>query len=135
MKRFENVKDITIEKIRSIYEKGGYSATYPTREKVPDNYVFDENMSVKWNREAVQRWNEDVKEAKNRYYSLTNEYLKELFEDIAQYLCNNYSKINHAQGLFLTEHCYEEYHSCMSDFFYNIDYVAEFYETMLDLSK
>ena len=23
----------------------------------------------------------------------------------------------------------------MSDFFYNIDYVAEFYETMLDLSK
>ena len=133
MQRFENVKDITIDAIKRMYENDGYEAIRPSMKKVPENHVFDEDKSVKWNREAVINWNNEVKQEMQNYRKRQNECHEELMEDIAQYLCNNYCKINHAQGLFLARWCYEEYHSCMSDFFINIYHIADFYECMFDL--
>ena len=40
--------------------------TSPDFGKVPINYVFDENMSVKWNREKVSEYNENFAKERKR---------------------------------------------------------------------
>lgn len=43
-----------------------------TLRKLPDNYVFDENESVKWNREKVIAHNKLANNAKKEYYDKLN---------------------------------------------------------------
>lgn len=43
-----------------------------TLRKLPDNYVFDENESVKWNREKVGVHNKLADNAKKKYYDELN---------------------------------------------------------------
>lgn len=46
----------------------------------PSNHVFDENMSVKWNREEIARRNEEIKNRKARVIKLKN-ILESMFKE------------------------------------------------------
>lgn len=44
----------------------------PEMKSLPDNYVFDENKSVKWNREQVNIYNEECKRRKEEGFAERN---------------------------------------------------------------
>lgn len=134
MNRFENPNDITIEEIRRLYDVGSYTADSPSKKKVREDFVFDENQSVKWNREQAIKWNNEVHDELMAYRAKRAEYNNDLINDITIYLANNYTHINFAQGKHIVNWCYNEYHHCMSDFFTMIDYLADFYCDVLKLT-
>ena len=47
------------------YERYRVMSTKPMTEKYPYDYVFDENMSVKWNREQVELRNQEWEEERS----------------------------------------------------------------------
>lgn len=50
--------------------------------KVPENYVFDEDQSVKWNKEQVEINNRKYKEEVARLNTLKNKARDSVYEDI-----------------------------------------------------
>lgn len=59
------VEEVTIlsrEEVISRYEKAMSHSTIPKLKKYKEGYIFNEDMSVKWNREQVQLHNEEYEE-------------------------------------------------------------------------
>lgn len=54
--------------------------------KVPENYVFDEDQSVKWNKEQVAINNRKYKEEAARLNTLKNKARDSVYEDIYKYI-------------------------------------------------
>lgn len=54
--------------------------------KVPENYVFDEDQSVKWNKEQVEINNRKYKEEVARLNTLKNKARDSVYEDIYKYI-------------------------------------------------
>ncbi|MBO5424101.1 MAG: hypothetical protein J6A25_01150 [Lachnospiraceae bacterium] len=76
--------------IVSIYDSIEFPSRKAFGQTYPDNHVFDENQSVKWNREEVQRRNA---EAMEKYKNARDEYnrqLQEFWIDMDKYLANEF---------------------------------------------
>lgn len=54
--------------------------------KVPENYVFDEDQSVKWNKEQVKINNQKYKEEVARLNTLKNKARDSVYEDIYKHI-------------------------------------------------
>lgn len=65
------------------------NAQKPEFERYAENHVFDENMSVKWNREEAIRRNRAYKDALNAYYAIQNEADKKFQEDLVLAIMND----------------------------------------------
>lgn len=53
---------------------------------MPENYVFDENQSVKWNKEQVKINNRKYKEEVARLNTLKNKARDSVYEDIYKHI-------------------------------------------------
>lgn len=58
----------------------------PDEKFKPEGYVFDEDRSVKWNREQVELYNADIRAARDKAYAARNESLRNLDEAVIDYL-------------------------------------------------
>lgn len=128
-----NYMDIT--EIRQKYDQGGYEPepiTIP--DTVPENHVFDENMSVKWNRDQVEKHNREVKnlriEERNREAHSENM----LRTDVVNYIRGVY-KFTAEQAAKIESEVYADKHSCISDYFYGADRLAELIRDVIDMKK
>ena len=86
-----NDKELSYQDIYDALVEGYYNsnAQKPKFERYTDNHVFDENMSVKWNREEAARRNKAYKDALNAYYASQNEKNKEFQEDLILAIMND----------------------------------------------
>ena len=57
---------------------------------LPDDYIIDEDKSVKWNREQVSIHNKAIKEAWKEYHEAFNEGWYNLRTDLKEAICNEY---------------------------------------------
>lgn len=71
----------TIEEIGKDWEEGKYEADRPIMKKVSSDHVFDEDMSVKWNREEVLKHNTAVENEKENYKQKCSELNKKRYEE------------------------------------------------------
>lgn len=96
---YENI----IEKINN----GDYDIKNTLNKKqYPENYVFDENKSVKWNKEEVVRQNEEIKKAiKSKF-----DGQKQFKRDAIQYILSG-NKLNEKQAERIYEKGWEDGHS------------------------
>ena len=120
-----NYKDIS--EIRQAWDNGEYFCEIPVPNKVREDHVFDENLSVKRNREMAQEWNANVDQLKRDKMAKNNELACKLTEDVICYLMGTYN-FTRKQAEIVNSYVYVEKHSYMGDYFSSIDAVAEMVE-------
>ncbi|KXY51220.1 hypothetical protein AT268_32515 [Bacillus cereus] len=105
---------------------------YPSHIKFSEKHVFDEEKSVKWNREEVERQNEQVKQRKMKWNSEKSRLNAKLQNDCVQILKEDYG-LNEAQAEKLYGYVYNDKHSCMHDFFIYLEEFAGVTKEILSL--
>lgn len=121
-----------IVEIREKYDNGYYDYCISIPRKVKEGYVFDENLSVKRNREMVAEHNQKIddmlKEKRNNQAKLN----KQLTDDVVTYIVDSYN-ISEEQARIVEKFVYMEKHSFMCDYFSWIDEVASMVEEIVEV--
>lgn len=115
-----------IEEIRKRYSEGFYKYKSNTSipKKVSDSHIFDENLTIKENRQMILDHNNRVRELHEEAARIQAKLDKQLHEDVINYIVETYA-ISLAQAQILESYVYYQYHSCMYDYFGYIDSIGE----------
>ena len=120
--------------IRLWYDNGHYNFNMTIPEKVKENHVFDEELSVRRNREMAIEHNKKVDAMRKEKTEKQNELYRKLTNDVVQYIVESYD-ISEAQARIVERYVYTEKHSFMGDYFSAIDDVAQMVENVLNDAK
>lgn len=119
------------EKIIKQYDEACAMPTRPAERTYSADHIFDEDKSVKWNREEVIRRNEQIKN--DRESLITARYLAimKAEDNIVDYLSESHPLISKEKVRKL----YDKIHSKFYRDYFNctIDYVIDMCEEYLDL--
>lgn len=128
-----NMKYRTIQEIREAYNNKEYNPkmAYPTESKVREDHVFDENLSVKKNREMAVEHNARVDAQKKAYRDEEARAYAQMRDDILAVLVEEYH-FNEKQAEKIYSHAYADKHSFMSDFFYYIEELADLISEIIE---
>lgn len=119
-----------IAEIRDNYNNGYYTCQMKIPTRVKDNHVFDENLSVKRNREMVMEHNKEVENIKKEKMNKQAELHKQLTNDVVEYIVDSYD-ISREQACIVERFVYMEKHSFMCDYFSWIDEVSQMVEEIV----
>ena len=102
----------TLDEIKDAYNNKEYEnkMDYKHFKKYSENHVFDEEQSIKWNREQVQIKNQEALEYSRKYREEVNRLNTLLTEDIIKAMMIEYN-INEIQAKYVYDYTYSEYHS------------------------
>lgn len=120
-----------ISEIRAAWDAGEYYVKMDIPDKVREGHVFDENLSVKRNREMVEEHNANVKRMQDEKWRKQAELSNKLTEDVVKYLMGAYD-FNRKQAERFQSYVYIEKHSYMGDYFSAIDELADMVRDVLD---
>lgn len=120
----------TIEEIRLDYLNGLYTAKVDVPQRVSRYHIFDEELSVKANREMAAEHNRKVAEAQQEKAKRAAELSKQMSDDVVAYLIGSYN-LNAVQARMIENYVYAEKHSYMRDYFASIDDTASFIEAVI----
>ena len=79
-----------IIEIRDRYNNGYYACHMEIPARVKENHVFDENLSVKRNREMVEEHNQRVENLKKEEREKQGELYRQLTNDVVKYIVDSY---------------------------------------------
>lgn len=116
---------LDIDEIRVNYDKGAYTYKVDIPAKVKPDHVFDEELSVKRNRELVQEHNDQVDQMWRDKNRIQGELNMQLTSDVVAYIMENYGLTEH-QAKLVENFVYQHHHSFMCDYFGYIDTYADF---------
>jgi hypothetical protein len=114
-----------INEIRNKYNAGEYTYKADIPKKVKPDHVFDEELSVKRNRELVQEHNDNVDRLWRDKTRIQNKLNERLTYDVVVYIMTYYGLSEH-QAKIVENFVYQHYHSSMYDYFGYIDTYADF---------
>lgn len=98
-------------------------------QRYPSDYVFDEDKSVKWNREEVAKANKRIDEENLQITALLNSRSQQFTLDCIAFLKSEYNLPQSiAEKVF--SFVYEKYHSCISDL---VSYLPEYGKFAMDI--
>ena len=127
-----------ISEIRDDYDNGKYSISHYSEfsellhlNKLPSDHVFDEELSVKRNREMVEEYNNDIENKRMLKREKQSELDKQLTEDVVNYI-KEYYDLNDRQARLVEGWTYREKHAFMCDYFSSIDTFAEFADILVN---
>ena len=120
-----------ISEIEQAYKNGEYSCDIKIPEKVSLNHVFDEELSVRKNREMAIEHNKKADDIRIEYHTKVCELNRKLQNDVINYISNVYN-MTKEQAHFIEGYVYAEKHSFMSDYFSSIDDAASLVEHVLN---
>ena len=113
------------------YEKATDMPTRTKERTYSADHIFDEEQSVKWNREEVIRRNEQIKNDRELLMTARFKAIMDAEEDIVNYLADSYPLISRekVRKLFDKIHSkfYRDYFNC------TIEYVIDMCEEYLEL--
>lgn len=117
---------MTIEQVKMQYMMGKYDIDFSAFNTtyLDTGYVFDENKSVKWNREQVKEFNQGVPAEIRRRKEAQIQKDEEFKSDCIRAIRDDY---NFGEGTAnkIFVYCYAKYHSNMYEFFDSIEDIAE----------
>ena len=121
---------MNISDIKKKYDSGGYSFQIDIPTKVPENYVFDEDLSVKKNREMVTEHNHKVEELRKEKTQKQGELARQMTSDVINYITYAYD-ITETQARMIEAFVYKEKHASMADYFAYIDELSSVIDEIL----
>ena len=121
-----------IIEIRESYNNGYYTCHMEIPARVKDTQVFDENLSVKRNREMVAEHNQKVENMKREKQNKQAELYRQLTNDVVAYIVDSYD-MSEKQARIVERFVYTEKHSFMCDYFSWIDEVASMVEEIVEV--
>lgn len=124
------LKYLQIDEIRNKFNNGDYDCNMIIPHTVKDDHVFDENLSVKQNREMVQKHNESVRKMLEEKRTKSAERHLQMRNDVINYIVHTYG-MSKDQASIIEEYVYTEEHSFMCDYFSTIDNVAYMVEKVI----
>lgn len=102
------------DEIKADYERMQNMPYKPEGKKYPVNYIFDEEKSVKWNRQEVERRNQEREDLEKELQQAKNKASNEVHEDIYYAIQNEVDNANisreAAAGIW--EYAYQQGHAC-----------------------
>jgi len=125
---------MNITTIAEKYRNGDYNHPIKYGNKVSANYVFDEELSVRRNREMVEEHNAKVEAEKKEAYAKQAELTKQLAHDVTCYITENYY-VDYQVASKIERFCYDKYYSDVYDYLSQIDTIAEFVEGIISTMK
>lgn len=103
---------MTWEEIEQEWKEWDEMPYRPTKEKLPDDAVIDEDKSVRWNREEVKRLNNERKAEYVRLQNLKGQKGDEVYEHIYQYIMGELGKrCTHKKAEAIFSYAYELGHA------------------------
>ena len=123
-----------INEIREKWDNGDYTHKAEIPKKVWDDHIFDEELSVKRNREMAKEHNQKVDELRAEAQKQQNLLHWQLTADVINYIQENYN-LNEVQARTVERFVYEEHHSFMGDYFSNIDTLADLAFQLLSVKE
>lgn len=126
-----------INEIKEFYNRGQYTYCDPAgrgKTRLPEDYIFDEDLSVKRNRELVAEHNNEVERYKRVKREKQAELDRQLTEDVVAYI-KEYYDLTEAQARLVEMWVYREKHAFMCDYFESIDTFAEFADDVVNLRE
>ena len=115
---------LNIDEIRNKYNAGEYTYKVEIPKKVKPDHVFDDELSVRRNRELVIEHNDKVDQMQRDKNRKQAELSERLTTDVVEYI-KAYYDLDERQARILENFVYQQYHSCMSDYFGYIDTFAD----------
>lgn len=119
------------EEIIENFERAYNLPTTPTEHTYSENHIFDEDKSVKWNREEVVRRNEEIRNERNTLQTNRYKAINEAEIEIIKYLCESYPTIseNIVNKTFdkIYDKFFRDYFNC------TIEYVIDMCEEFLSI--
>jgi hypothetical protein len=125
---------LDIDEIRVNYDKGVYTYKADIPKKVKPDHVFDEDLSVKRNRELAQEHNDNVDRLRRDKNRIQHELDERLTYDVIVYMMENYD-LTEQQAKIVENFVYQHYHSSMYDYFGYIDTFADFAFMLVEPKK
>lgn len=119
-----------IEEIRTKYYNGDYKYTVDIPAKVSLYHVFDEELSVKRNRELAEEHNATVDNIIAEKEEKQKELDEQFIKDVLEYLVNDCG-LNLRQARVIESFTFQEHHSYMGDYFSYIDIYADLAKELL----
>lgn len=104
---------MTFEDILDTMRNPDFFPNYPKGDSVkllPKDFVFDENQSVKWNRQKVQEHNELVKTIKKEYWNKMNDIDTWFNQQVRQSIQNEIHVSEKVAGIIFNQ-AYEDGHA------------------------
>ena len=121
-------KDIGI--IHREYNDGKYRCKIDIPLRVPEGYVFDEDLSVKENRRMVLKHNENVSRLTKERQEKNRELCAKMRTEVVKYIVGTY-KLSGDQALAVENFVYSDKHYSMCDYFAYIDEIAQLAEKIV----
>ena len=122
--------------IRDMFDRAFAMPTKTKTKPVPENYVFDEEKSVRWNREEVARHNarviaenEKLKEAQKVAINAATEALREYIKDTSR------TGFTYEQVTIIYNYLYSRYHHCWSDLMASVDETIDMFDDFAQYGK
>lgn len=123
-----------IQEIKEEYFNGiRYKKSRPTKKYYTEDYIVDENLTVKENRELVNKLNEEYRKEKEQIRKENIDKLKLFAEDVVEYIVDEY-KFTESQATSIEQKVYSDYHDSMYDYFETIDEVCDWVREILDMN-
>lgn len=98
---------------KNLVDLEGELASLPSTsiKKFPDNFIFDEDKTVKWNREEVKRRNSDIASEKEKIKQRARDIISEARDEIIHYLMDDYGFTEKVASVIFKK-AEEDGHSC-----------------------
>lgn len=119
-----------INEIKKLYESGYYNSKILIPPEVKEGYVFDEELSVRRNKELVVEHNKMVDDLTTKRNQDQNKLNNLLRSQVMTYMTDTY-EITDRQASLVNVYVMSHYHSNMYDYFHYIDEVAELAELLV----
>jgi hypothetical protein len=119
-----------IEEIRTKYYNGDYKYTVDIPTKVSLDHVFDEELSVKRNRELAEEHNAKVDAIVAEKYENQKRLDEQFTYDVLDYLVNE-CELSLRQARVIESFTFQEHHSYMGDYFSYIGTYADLAKELL----
>ena len=126
----------SLNEINEMFNMAFFMPTTPETKRVPEGHIFDEEQSVRWNREEVMRnnaryWDEiaKLKEAQKVAINAATEALREYIKDTSR------TGFTDGQVSIIYNYLYSRYHHCWSDFMASVDETIDMFDDFAQCGK